>query len=201
MPEVISRKDARTAGLSHYFTGVPCKHGHLLPKTVKNKRCPGCNRLYAKINGKRWELKNLDNIKKYRAEWREKNKTKIIARSRAYNAANKEKRYPVIKKWREENKGKVKFYASMRKALKRNASGKHTHKDILEIYSSQKGRCAYFSVCRTELGKDYHVDHIVAISNGGGNGRDNIQLTCPTCNLTKNARHPIEFAQSIGLLL
>jgi 5-methylcytosine-specific restriction endonuclease McrA len=46
-----------------------------------------------------------------------------------------------------------------------------------------------------------HVDHILPLALGGDNRRKNIQLLCPTCNLSKGAHHPIDHAQRNGLLL
>jgi len=34
-----------------------------------------------------------------------------------------------------------------------------------------------------------------------GNDRTNLQILCKPCNLKKNAKDPIRFAQEIGLLL
>jgi len=42
--QIITRREAREKGLSRYFTGKPCKHGHLSERTVPNKRCMACHR-------------------------------------------------------------------------------------------------------------------------------------------------------------
>jgi hypothetical protein len=44
MTEIISRDDARTRGLKHYFTGVACKHGHISERFVSNGACALCSR-------------------------------------------------------------------------------------------------------------------------------------------------------------
>ena len=39
---LISRKDALAQGLKHYFTGKPCKHGHVSHRFVSTRHCAAC---------------------------------------------------------------------------------------------------------------------------------------------------------------
>jgi hypothetical protein len=41
--EIISRKDAKAAGLKRFFTGEPCKFGHVAQRLVSNRFCVTCN--------------------------------------------------------------------------------------------------------------------------------------------------------------
>lgn len=41
-PALISRVDAKAAGITHYFTGVPCVHGHVEKRSVRHCNCLGC---------------------------------------------------------------------------------------------------------------------------------------------------------------
>ncbi len=40
--ELRTREDAAAAGLTYYFTGKPCKHGHTAPRYVTTGACLGC---------------------------------------------------------------------------------------------------------------------------------------------------------------
>lgn len=42
MPEIISRPYAQTNGLPTYFTGEPCRHGHVAERRTDNAQCCGC---------------------------------------------------------------------------------------------------------------------------------------------------------------
>ena len=55
------------------------------------------------------------------------------------------------------------------------------------IYERDGGRCMK---CGREVSrKEYHVDHIVALTNGGDEwDLGNLELSCPRCNLSKGAR-------------
>ena len=66
------------------------------------------------------------------------------------------------------------------------------------LMGRQKGRCVY---CGCNIRNRFHRDHIVPFALGGPSTLGNMQLLCPTCNLSKNARDPIEFAQERGMLL
>ena len=52
-----NRTDARKAGHNYYFTGQPCKHGHIAPRN-KRAECQECCRLLAKFYAKPKKKKN-----------------------------------------------------------------------------------------------------------------------------------------------
>ena len=39
---IISRQEAKDNGFTRYFTGAPCKHGHISQRLVSNKYCIEC---------------------------------------------------------------------------------------------------------------------------------------------------------------
>ena len=43
MQDFVSRSEARTRGLKHYFNGKRCKHGHIAPRFVSTSACCGCS--------------------------------------------------------------------------------------------------------------------------------------------------------------
>jgi len=45
---LLTKKQAREQGLKHYFTGKPCKHGHIAPRYVSNCKCFECTALLTK---------------------------------------------------------------------------------------------------------------------------------------------------------
>lgn len=45
MQKVITRSEAKALGLKRYFTGKPCKRGHVTTRKVSDKSCRECNRL------------------------------------------------------------------------------------------------------------------------------------------------------------
>jgi hypothetical protein len=63
-PDIISRKSARAAGRTFYFTGKPCKRGHVAERYAHNGECVVCSRLRAA----RW--RKTTKGKAYEAEYR-----------------------------------------------------------------------------------------------------------------------------------
>ncbi len=86
-----------------------------------------------------------------------------------------------------------------RRARLAGAGGRHTAKQITELYKRQKGKCAE-PTCRVKLNGTYHKDHILPVALGGGSEIANIQLLCEPCNMSKCAKHPIAWAQEMGRL-
>jgi 5-methylcytosine-specific restriction endonuclease McrA len=141
------------------------------------------------------------------------NREQILARNKAWQDANLEaykaainawhKAHParikaIHRKWRETNPEGVKAHAHKTRAKRQKADGRHSAAEVKTLLEKQRGRCAY---CRISIRPEYHVDHIVALANGGTNWISNIQLLCPPCNRRKHTTDPITYAQSIGLLL
>ena len=62
-------------------------------------------------------------------------------------------------------------------------------KNRRKVREKYNGACAY---CGTTEG-EFHIDHILPRSRGGGNGLDNLAWSCASCNLSKGAKTPQEW--------
>ena len=45
--EIITRTEAIEKGQKWYFTGVPCKRGHIAKRNIKNRHCHRCLSIYS----------------------------------------------------------------------------------------------------------------------------------------------------------
>lgn len=151
--------------------------------------------------------------KEWFANYRSKNRDSAIAYAKNYRATNRQKCREMERRYWEGQPGGraaknaawaakypdvAKSHRTNRKAAVRGAQGKHTAKQIKALHKLQRAKCVY---CGRSISKNWHVDHIMPIARGGGNDIKNIQLLCISCNLRKSAKHPVAFAQEIGLLL
>jgi 5-methylcytosine-specific restriction endonuclease McrA len=157
-----------------------------------------------------WYRANPEVVRKRSREWAKANPERSRASKRKHQAlASARER---LLQWRQENPGALRGYrrryylgnrdrylqyARTRRAKVVGASGYHTKDDVAIIAAVQGMRCAY---CRKKL-KAFHVDHILPLALFGSNDKSNLQILCPTCNWKKGAKHPIDYANKIGLLL
>lgn len=134
-------------------------------------------------------IKNKDEILARQKIRRESNSDEVKARNRIsqakYLKKNKDACYGRIKDWSKRNPERVNVKTRNYVARKRNAEGSHTSQDIAEILLSQDGKC---KACGVDVMDGYHVDHIVALINGGSNWPANLQILCPSCNTSKGAK-------------
>ena len=143
---------------------------------------------------KKWRSKNPEAVKRRNDEFLQQNPN---------YAKNRRKRYPRkyaewSRSWISRNPHAPRTYTAAYRTRKKKAIGIFTQEDVDMIMRRQKGECV---VCKINIKKNYHCDHIIALSNGGSNDKNNIQLLCPSCNQSKGAKDPIEFMQSRGYLL
>jgi len=176
--ELFTRHKAKRDGLSHLCK--PCTH--------------------AVMATKRDALTDEQKLAKadYSRAWAKNNSEKVKGYLQAYLLQYPEKVRAAGDRWRAANPEQLRLTAKATQAKRRTALGKYTPADLRDILKLQSGKCAY---CRKSLKRAYHADHIVPIKLGGTNDRQNIQLTCQRCNLTKQAKHPLDFARQLGRLL
>ena len=143
---------------------------------------------------KEYCAKNAKLLKEKRAEKYYQDPEKFRKRATDYRRSHPEK----LKEYNRNNKHKLHAHYHKRRARKIAAGGHYSGDDILNLLKRQKNKCL---VCKTDISKKYHIDHVMPLALGGTNFITDIQLLCPFCNLSKGAKHPIEFMQSRGFLL
>lgn len=153
MQEIISRADAIAQGLTNYFTGKPCKHGHVARRTSSNGSCLECQSekaaAYRLKNpervlaaGEKYRAGNLDRIAARKKRYEENNKEKISAQRSRHGKENREKISAREKLYREKNRGAVRardarrYLVSRESVLANNARYVARNKEKISSYKA-----------------------------------------------------------------
>ena len=156
-----TRSEAKALGASHYFTGVPCKHGHIALRKTKGA-CVECLRIEWRIGTDKRaeyfaEYNRRESVKERKHEWYELNKDTVIARAKAVPLEAKRK---YQKTWKINNKLWVRADTKARRRKHREATPpwltRRQKSEIRRIYEIA------ITMSRT-TGEQYVVDHIVPL--------------------------------------
>lgn len=119
----VTRSEAKALGAPQYFTGKPCKQGHLAPKFTCSGSCTECLAARRREYMRAWSEKNPEAKKQRAAEWYQKNREEVIERVRAnyykdvdasrqrgrdYAAENRQEARDRTKAWVQNNPEKKK---------------------------------------------------------------------------------------------
>lgn len=150
---------------------------------VRKTRTKTANQPERKAYMKSYANQNKAVLNDRKKHWAETNPDKVIATTRAYYANNKDDF----------------LVRSHKRRQAQRESGQMSRGIYKRLMSIQRGLCV---VCRSDLKETgRHLDHIMPLALGGTNTDDNAQLLCPACNLSKSAKHPVDFMQQRGYLL
>jgi 5-methylcytosine-specific restriction endonuclease McrA len=205
---IVTRAEAKVAGAKRYFTGKPCKHGHISERYT-TKGCVACVSATATV----WRAENRKRFDAVARDWQKTRREYVAAKQNEWRLANLERRRLTNKAWRQDNSERQKAlkkawlaanalrtrcYTENRRARKQANGGSHTPEQIKELHAKQRHRCAG---CRVSIRNHYEVDHIIPVSRGGTNDISNIQLLCMPCNRSKHTKSAEQWARERGCLL
>jgi 5-methylcytosine-specific restriction endonuclease McrA len=191
----MTRSEAKAAGLIRYTDGKICPKSHFPTiRQASNGACLACAKEYAA----RIRTADPERPKKAKSTYKALHPERILQHARETYGRRKDAMNAKHREWQAKNPHKRREHEATRRAKKSGDNERYTAADIESLMNHQRSRCVY---CRQSIKTKFHVDHILPLSKGGTNGKRNIQLLCQPCNQTKHARHPIDFAQSRGLLI
>lgn len=188
---------AKESGLTWYFTGKPCKHGHIAKRQLVNGTCFECVSVYHKERRKsdpEFVAAVSARVRAYKAkdpsEYNRKRRARrtMSESDRRWIEENREKIRATKARWKKRNPSYGAAWAMKREAQKRFAYPTWADdKAILAIYE----RCAQMTA---ETGVQHHVDHIVPLLGKNVCGLHvhyNLQVLTAVENVAKSNRWSI----------
>ena len=156
-----TRKEAKDSGAKYYFTGEPCKHGHIAPRKTKGS-CVECLKVeWQEAAEKRAdyfrEYNKREDVKERKNAWYEVNREQVI---QAAATRPLEVKRVYQKTWKERNVVWVRADTKSRRRKHRLATPKWLSRkqksEIRQIYQIA------ITMSKT-TGEQYVVDHIVPL--------------------------------------
>jgi 5-methylcytosine-specific restriction endonuclease McrA len=171
-----TRAEAFASGADRYFTGVPCRHGHVSERYICGQ-CVGCRQAHYQ--------RQAPEIRAKMQAHRAANRDRIAAERREKYERTKEARRPA----RVAAMRRRFFYA---RAINLRGPGHATARELAAIWKRQRGLCA---LTGRQLDRTAEFDHIVPKVLGGSDRPENLRWTCRAANRAKLAMLDADFIQ------
>jgi 5-methylcytosine-specific restriction endonuclease McrA len=156
-----TRAEAKATGAKYYFTGEPCKHGHIAPRKTKGS-CVDCLKVEwsqaAETRAEYFrEYNRKDEVRDKKHDWYLENREQVIQTAATRPAA-------VLREyrnaWKESNKVQVRADTKARRRKHRDATPnwltRRQKSEIRQLYQ--------IAITMTQTtGEQYVVDHIVPL--------------------------------------
>jgi hypothetical protein len=183
---------ARASGAPRYFTGVPCKSGHVVERITKNGTCVECIREIQTRSAVRrkekiaaWHATNRATLHVKEMQRRAANPETHRSSNRAWSQRNLEKVAASRAAWADKNTSRVSASRHRRRAQSRKAQ---------PVWADVSRLTWFYQQAREESarrGEPIHVDHIVPIRSRfvcGLHNEFNLQLLSAAENRAKSNR-------------
>ena len=188
---LLSRKEAKQSGEYLYYTGKPCKHGHVAERYTNNAMCTVCSKKYARAYEEPKEkkqaryLRNREAYLENKKRYYEENKAEIRAKQNKYREENREMFAKMNRQWRKNNPERARLNDVRCRYRRYRAIPSwltdEQQQQINEIYKE----CKKMTM---QTGIEHHVDHIIPIHGKSVSGLhvpENLQILTASENCSK----------------
>lgn len=155
---IITRKEAKAQSLNRYFTGKPCKRGHISERMTDSGSCITCcrenERLRYKKDPERFRAKarrvqSSPNGLAYKKKYYEENKDRLKEKDARYRLTPQRQNY--LREYYESHKAEKALRTRRRRSRLKISSFKHERSMINQFYR--------------DCPEDHHVDHEIPLNH------------------------------------
>jgi len=177
MSEIIyaKRKLAIAAGATHYFTGKPCKNGHIAARPTKGMTCVECSRAAAK-------------------GWHASNRERSRANYRQYRSVNRSHVDQNARNWRSNNPGygalHTRFYNTAREVA---IPSWYEDEEVESVYRMRDQLNDRFNLTGVDRLEVDHIIPVVSKTVCGLHCHANLQLLNASANAAKGNRYETDW--------
>lgn len=205
--QIIPRKKAKQLGMKRYFTGKPCKHGHVDFRGTVDGKCMECSRMdslkqkranpeYHRARRRQWYIKNRSRCLEYAKKYNEKNRSHRLAYGAEWRNENREH----LRKYDEENRVRRKdYHREYKKQNPEKVIAQRAKRRAAEINRSLRNQEELTNFCVLEaarqakdmediFGIPFHVDHMIPLQGDSVSGLHvcyNLQVIPASLNVSK----------------
>lgn len=170
--KTISKDEAKSLHLPRYFTGAPCKRGHVAERFINSGRCVECNKVlsnqWKSANGdlkrqmdRDYRRANKESVAATVAAWYQANRDHVIAKAAAHARKNPESTRRRRSEWKKRNPGAVIAHAALRRSRKANAVPRW-FSELDELIWLEAGDLVRLRLAAT--GVTWNADHIIPLA-------------------------------------
>lgn len=181
-----TRKEAKESGAKYYFTGEPCKHGHIALRKTKGVCVKCMEKDWVESNNKRSSEPKSETAKKAAKKYYNNNKE--LVKIKALGRSNEDRRR-YRNAWKERNPLEV-------KASTKHRRGKHKQATPKWLSAEQKTAIRQVYIDAMTVSKitkiQYVVDHIIPLRSEEVCGLHvpwNLRVITQEENLKKSNKH------------
>lgn len=154
--QILTIQEAKNQHLTYYYSGKPCKHGHISSRYVSTRQCTTC----VSLASKEWSVANRSKRNAITRKWQKENPEKFKVSVDKYRVSNVDILRARSAEYKQKHRDDYTAWETHRKLAKQRATPKWLstiqHKEIISIYKQAKKLSA-------DTGVSYHVDHIVPL--------------------------------------
>ena len=182
-----TRKAALAKGEKRYFTGVPCKQGHIATRRSKTGECLECRTIAVSV----WRKENPEQVKKHNRAQYNVHAEKIKAGAKKYYAKNLDSIKVKSKEYQKQN---LSVFAA-NNAKRDAAKSKRTPAWLTEDDKWLMAQAYELAALRAKMvGGVWHVDHILPLQGKKVSGLHvpiNLQVIPAKANRSKSNSYEV----------